>query len=254
MSQAVNEALVSTALDCANNTSNHLRYFENSLLVPVEITEVNFGIFNSGANEVVTVNIYMIGPGAAFEYGNMVLMGSTDHMVPAGMNNVILTAAVEATIPVGMNYVLELKANNTTNFVVGYNTSGETESTYISGNNPVPCVSLEPVDIDVLGFGAFAVVLYSNAEGGPTMEQTEGLPSGSYYPIGTTTNTFVATDIYGNTTECTFDVTMVEFDNGVTGVMACNDVINVSLDQNCELILNADMLLEGDVYGCLTSN
>ena len=52
MSQAVNEALVSTALDCANNTSNHLRYFENTLPVPVEITEVNFGIFNSGANEV----------------------------------------------------------------------------------------------------------------------------------------------------------------------------------------------------------
>ncbi|MFT6783839.1 MAG: hypothetical protein ACJA1A_003780, partial [Saprospiraceae bacterium] len=33
MSQAINEALVNTALDCGNNTSNHLRYFENALPV-----------------------------------------------------------------------------------------------------------------------------------------------------------------------------------------------------------------------------
>ncbi len=249
-SQAINEGLVNTALDCANNTSNHLRYFTNNSPVPVEITQVNFGIFNSGTTETVTVNVYSIAPAAAFEYGNMTLQGTVDYDVPAGMNNVILTAMLEATIPAGMNYVLELKANNTTNFVIGYNNLGETGSTYIAGNNPVPCVSLEPVDIDVLGFGAFAVILYSNAEGGPTIEQTEGLPSGSYFPLGTTTNTYIVTDVNGNTTECTFDVTMVEYSNGVTGVMSCNDNINVSLDMDCQVVLGADMLLEGGAYGC----
>ncbi len=249
-SQAINEGLVSTALDCANNTSNHLRYFENNLPVPVEITQVNFGIFNSGTAETVTVNVYSIAPGAAFEYGNMTLQGTVDHDVPAGMNNVILTAMLEATIPAGMNYVLELKANNTTNFVIGYNDLGETGSTYIAGNNPVPCVSLEPVDIDVLGFGAFAVILFSNAEGGTSIEQTQGLPSGSYFPQGITTNTFIVTDVNGNTTECTFDVNLVEYSNGVTGIMACNDNINVSLDQDCQVVLGADMLLEGGAYGC----
>ncbi len=53
--------------------------------------------------------------------------------------------------------------------------------------------------------------------GSPTIEQTEGLPSGSFYPKGTTTNTFIVTDVNGNSTECSFDVTMVEFENGVTG-------------------------------------
>ncbi len=86
--------------------------------------------------------------------------------------------------------------------------------------------------------------------GSPTIEQTEGLPSGSFYPKGTTTNTFIVTDVNGNSTECSFDVTMVEFENGVTGTMACNDNINVSLDMDCEVVLGADMLLEGDVYGC----
>ncbi|MGK0317003.1 MAG: hypothetical protein ACI86M_003242, partial [Saprospiraceae bacterium] len=79
MSQAINEALVNTALDCGNNTSNHLRYFENNIVVPVEITQVNFGIFNAGASETVTVNIYSIAPGALFEYGNMTLQGTVDY-------------------------------------------------------------------------------------------------------------------------------------------------------------------------------
>lgn len=36
--------------------------------------------------------------------------------------------------------------------------------------------------------------------------QTAGLPSGSTFPLGTTTNTFEATDEAGNTTTCSFDV------------------------------------------------
>ncbi|MEM6687500.1 MAG: HYR domain-containing protein, partial [Bacteroidota bacterium] len=38
------------------------------------------------------------------------------------------------------------------------------------------------------------------------MTQTAGLPSGSVFPIGTTTNTFEATDAAGNIVSCSFDV------------------------------------------------
>ncbi|HBC05843.1 MAG TPA: hypothetical protein DC015_17020, partial [Aequorivita sp.] len=38
--------------------------------------------------------------------------------------------------------------------------------------------------------------------------QTAGLPSGSTFPIGTTTNTFIVTDSSGNTATCSFDVTV----------------------------------------------
>ena len=41
---------------------------------------------------------------------------------------------------------------------------------------------------------------------GATLTQTEGLPSGETFPVGTTTNTFVAVDDAGNTTTCSFDV------------------------------------------------
>ncbi len=43
---------------------------------------------------------------------------------------------------------------------------------------------------------------------GLPMTQTAGLPSGSDFPVGTTTNTFEATDSEGNTITCSFDVTV----------------------------------------------
>ncbi|MEE9437476.1 MAG: Calx-beta domain-containing protein, partial [Saprospiraceae bacterium] len=251
MSQAINETLVNTALDCGNNTSNHLRYFDNNILVPVEISQVNFGIFNSGSNEVVTVNIYTIAPNDAFVYANMNLIATSDVSVPSGMNTTILNTTIEATIPVGMNYVLELKAANTQNFIIGYNNAGETESSFISGNAPVPCVSAEPTDIDNIGpFGGLAVILFSNAEAGPVIEQTSGLPSGVYYEMGITTNTFIVTDVNGNTSECSFDIEVLEYANP-TSNLACNNNLNISMSaEDCTAIITADMILEGGPYGC----
>lgn len=43
---------------------------------------------------------------------------------------------------------------------------------------------------------------------GFTVVQTDGLPSGSTFPIGVTTNTFEVTDASGNTATCSFDVTI----------------------------------------------
>ncbi|MCA1764365.1 MAG: HYR domain-containing protein, partial [Flavobacteriales bacterium] len=44
------------------------------------------------------------------------------------------------------------------------------------------------------------------------LTQTSGLASGEIFPIGTTTNTFEATDASGNTTICSFDVTIEEIE------------------------------------------
>lgn len=44
--------------------------------------------------------------------------------------------------------------------------------------------------------------------GAVTVTQTSGLPSGSVFPVGVTTNTFVATDASGNTTTTSFTVTV----------------------------------------------
>ncbi len=53
-----------------------------------------------------------------------------------------------------------------------------------------------------------SITAVDSCDGVIAVVQTTGLPSGSAFPIGTTTNTFTATDGSGNTSTCSFDVTV----------------------------------------------
>ncbi|MCO6492278.1 MAG: HYR domain-containing protein, partial [Phaeodactylibacter sp.] len=73
---------------------------------------------------------------------------------------------------------------------------------------------------------------------GVTVTQTGGLPSGSMFPVGTTTIEFTATDAAGNSATCTFDVTVEETE---LPTAVCQD-ITVSLDATGSVaILPADV-------------
>lgn len=68
-----------------------------------------------------------------------------------------------------------------------------------------------------------AIVTYTTPVGtdnqpGATTVQTQGLASGAWFPIGTTTNTFVVTDSDGNTASCSFTVTITE-DAGTCNIL-----------------------------------
>ncbi|MGQ0739750.1 MAG: proprotein convertase P-domain-containing protein [Bacteroidota bacterium] len=76
-----------------------------------------------------------------------------------------------------------------------------------------------------------AVVNYTTPVGidncpGVTTIQTQGLPSGSAFPVGTTTNNFRATDAVGNITNCTFNVTVVDNEQPVFSLCPPNVVRN----------------------------
>jgi hypothetical protein len=58
-------------------------------------------------------------------------------------------------------------------------------------------------------FVTFALIATDNCPG-VTFQQTAGLTSATLYPVGTTTNTFVATDASGNTATCSFTVTVID--------------------------------------------
>jgi hypothetical protein len=73
--------------------------------------------------------------------------------------------------------------------------------------------------------------------------------SGSFFPIGTTTVTVTAEDEAGNITTCTFDVTVVEFPTD-NETLTCNDFVTLALDGDCEEEITADLVLEGNEYGC----
>jgi subtilisin-like proprotein convertase family protein len=95
-------------------------------------------------------------------------------------------------------------------------------------------------------------IYYTVQVGGPPLvEQIDGsgLTSGDFFPIGTTTQTWQATDNEGNSATCSWDITVAEFPNPIP-TLVCNDELTVALDENCEAIIGADQILEGGPYGC----
>ena len=66
-------------------------------------------------------------------------------------------------------------------------------------------------------------------------------------PLGETTVTWTITDKNGNTDACavTYNVSKEPCD----GNLACNDNVIVTLDENCEVLVTADMILEGSCPG-----
>ena len=85
----------------------------------------------------------------------------------------------------------------------------------------------------------------------PIVEQIDdtGLSSGDLFPIGEHCLRYRATDNYGNTSECEFCITVINYPNEIT-TLQCNNRITLSLDETCMIDLNADMILEGGPYGC----
>jgi len=69
------------------------------------------------------------------------------------------------------------------------------------------------------------------------------------FEIGTTPVVATAKDTYGNQSSCTFTVTVNEY-VPVGNTMTCINGINLSLDRNCQAVITADMILEGDEYRC----
>ncbi len=84
----------------------------------------------------------------------------------------------------------------------------------------------------------------------PVVEQIDGtgLTSGDLFPIGTTRQMYLISDQLGYSMECAFNVIVQEFQSNAP--LACNDTLNVSVEFNCQARITADMILEGDGYGC----
>lgn len=71
----------------------------------------------------------------------------------------------------------------------------------------------------------------------------------SRLPIGSYNIVMKVFDIYGNVGTCFFNVTVNEF-IPQNPTLACNDALNISLGSDCQAIVNADMILEGNNYRC----
>ena len=124
---------------------------------------------------------------------------------------------------------------------VGCNTSSSNQVSWLvqdTENPTIVCPSNITVDSDA--GNCSAVVTYTTPVGadncpGQTTAQTAGLASGSAFPVGTTTNTFVVTDASGNMASCSFTVTV---NDAESPTIVCPSNITVDSDAgNCSAVV-----------------
>jgi subtilisin-like proprotein convertase family protein len=161
-------------------------------------------------------------------------------------------------LPGGSTIAISIGATGTANgqpgSAVGFDLTGETGPTYVNGclnTAGVPAFIVDEIS-DLNLFSTRGLILALNLDlPNIIVTQTDGsgLTSGDLFPIGTTTQTWIHTDASGNADTCSFNITVEEFANPITD-LACNDLVHLSPDQDCEILVTADMILEGGPYGC----
>ncbi|NOT36154.1 MAG: HYR domain-containing protein [Saprospiraceae bacterium] len=80
-------------------------------------------------------------------------------------------------------------------------------------------------------------------------EDTAKYGSGKFIDKGVHTVCYMAMDQSGNTSRCCSKITVMPY-QGATKALACNNEIQLSLDQNCRVTVRPEMALEGGPYKC----
>lgn len=244
ISQSVNPGLVTNTTFCQFGQTRYSRILTNTAPTDLNINAINLGVYESLNNPFVTINIYSAA-------GDL-LSSSTNIVASPIVQGFFLFPVLPTVIDAGANFKVEIVADApwVSSFKMGFNSSGDipggafTRQSLSCNSNYTSVGSPNSLVFSVIG----------TPDDYKIVNTTNGYESGDFFPIGDyfmNYNIINATGavIPGIPTACTVSLDINEFINP-TGALACNDLVQVSLDDNCEVIVTADMLLEGDEYGC----
>ncbi len=105
-------------------------------------------------------------------------------------------------------------------------------------------VTIAPLSCDTV---LHYTVTAEDDQGTVIIIQIGGLPSGAAFPVGETVNTYVATDLAGNTATCSFSVTVLD---PFQAPLNCMDLTTIFLSSNCSKTVTSFEVLEGGPFGC----
>ncbi len=219
--------------DCGNSATCQQIIVVNDQIAPVALCQNIMIDFGSGTE--VTISPDQIDNGSSDNCGDVTLSlsqttFSCDEFIGNGSVPVILTVTDEC----------------------GNSSTCTAQVSGMGGLLEINCPGNITINLDPGACNAIVnYVVTADAICGGTPELTQidmtGFTSGDVFPIGTTIQTWIATN-ESDTAQCSFNITIIEWDGPV--VLGCNDTINVGIDNNCEVHIFADMILEGDQYGC----
>lgn len=199
------------------------------------VHSVTFGVEDAtsagGTGQPVTVNLYTLsGP---LLYANLSLVATNTLTVP-DLSLALYEFPIQATIPGGSQLVVEVFTPDGQtaghSFFIGTNGNGQTGTSYITAPT---CGAVEPTDYTDLGFPEVQLIIDVNAAS--VTNQIAGLGSGSTFPVGVTTETYVTTDLHGNSDTCSVMVTVVDTAAPViacpTSTLSCNTTASTDVGQ-----------------------
>lgn len=199
------------------------------------VHSVTFGIESAvsagGTGQPVTVNLYTLsGP---LVYANMTLVATNTLTIPDAFLE-FYEFPISATIPGGSQLVVEVFTPDGQtaghSFFIGSNSFGQTGPSFIAAAN---CGAAEPTDFADIGFPEIHLMIDVNAAS--VTNQIAGLGSGSTFPVGTTAETYVTTDLHGNSDTCSVMVTVVDTAVPViscpTSSISCNTTPSTDVGQ-----------------------
>ncbi len=233
---------------CVGGTTNFYQLFTSVSPTPMRVTNVSFGVFNSVGSYNVPVRVYRTD--GTLVTANWELIGTSfaPNVTGSGSASAILNSDL---IFNGEIYAIEIitPSSISGDLVMAYNTGAQSGNTYVKANACGVTSLTNLASLTAPSAGAVvnvttqsqAVYVYPN--NGNTYETTDVFEAGIY------NLSYEAVDASGLKATCGFTLTVNGVANPVSSI-SCNDLVNISLDDECMAEVGADEILEGGPYSC----
>ena len=240
--------IINSSRYCSSGQTSYRRTFTNAAPTDARVSAINLGVYEAYNNPSVKFNFYTTGGS---------LLGTFTAVIPntnRSMYVVNIPVGVNIKLPAMQSYIMEVVTNapHVSRFKMGRNHYGHVIGASDATIYAADCATLN----EEIWPGAGAITpdaTVFNAVITPDQYKLtntqNSFTEGSTFPVGVTPMVYTVTDATGASVTCAFSITVNEFQNP-TGALACNDLVNVSLEDDCEFVVTPDILLEGDQYGC----
>ena len=241
---------IQDAVACPGGASSFSRIFDvaaSGARTDISVESVTIGVFESFNDAEIIVNLYRYSGSLA--QADLELVATNSQVLPnqTSYNAIVPIAADFAN---DESFVVEVATQTglVSGFNMGFNLGSQTAPTYFKSDF---CGIEERTNMSTLFTGYGALISINATQEAFLVEQTDntGFAIDENFPPGVYNLSFDITDASGNVTQCAFTVDVQEYISS-TGSIACNDAVNVSLDDQCSVVVTADMILEGGDYAC----